>query len=544
MSIDDDKGTFFSLELKRNGVDPSQRPRLACSKASQLAVTGGLNVDQDNTNNGSLNPGIIFGPTSDDPIAPQSGEGISSRRTAGVNQNGLDFYTGSALRVSIDNTGNVGIGTNQPQAKLQVANGAIMPSTGDGENAGLMFPKEPGGGTGDAAWMRYYPRTGEACTLEIGISNDADDHIALMPSGNVGIGTKTPGFKLDITDRMRVRQGASGTAGIWFYQTTPATDRAFVGMANDNQIGLWGNTGANWGLLMDTTSGNLTIKGDFEFPNTGGGLARFTNQKYSNESAFKKNNVKLSLGSVGPFYLPSQPPLEYEFTLGHTWTTINASSGPWTFITNFAKKFSVNQNGEAYFAGAKTGFVVDYFVNRVGDSLEQGDVVVISQYPVSHYSGNQNDIPIPEVDLTDKAYDSRICGIVAKFVTEADLPYVEIEQEAQPEPEELVELNPENIQPFVHPLQPLAAQLQEGADPKQVQNQQMGTMVTLGAYAHCKVDADIAPIEVGDLLTTSTTKGHAQKVLEPGRAVGAIIGKALAPLEKGKGKIPVLVMLQ
>ncbi len=58
------------------------------------------------------------------------------------------------------------------------------------------------------------------------------------------------------------------------------------------------------------------------------------------------------------------------------------------------------------------------------------------------------------------------------------------------------------------------------------------------------VAADAAPIKIGDLLTTSPTKGHAQKVLDPSQALGAIIGKALAPLEKGNGKIPVLVMLQ
>ena len=69
-------------------------------------------------------------------------------------------------------------------------------------------------------------------------------------------------------------------------------------------------------------------------------------------------------------------------------------------------------------------------------------------------------------------------------------------------------------------------------------------MVTLGAYAHCKVDAKYGAIQVGDLLTTSPTKGHAQKVTEPEKAVGAIIGKALGSREKGRGKIPVLVMLQ
>ena len=68
----------------------------------------------------------------------------------------------------------------------------------------------------------------------------------------------------------------------------------------------------------------------------------------------------------------------------------------------------------------------------------------------------------------------------------------------------------------------------------QVQPGQIGGMVTLGAYAYCKVDADIAPIEVGDLLTTSPTKGHAQKVVEsqpsdrrdPGQGPGGIEERA------------------
>ena len=78
--------------------------------------------------------------------------------------------------------------------------GAIIPSFGSTEATGIMFPKEPGGGYGDAAWIRYYARTGEACTLEIGTSNDADDHIALMPSGNVGIGTLEPKAKLEVME--------------------------------------------------------------------------------------------------------------------------------------------------------------------------------------------------------------------------------------------------------------------------------------------------------------------------------------------------------
>jgi hypothetical protein len=58
------------------------------------------------------------------------------------------------------------------------------------------------------------------------------------------------------------------------------------------------------------------------------------------------------------------------------------------------------------------------------------------------------------------------------------------------------------------------------------------------------VNADIAPIAAGDLLTTSPTRGHAQKVLQLDKALGTIIGKALSRLDAGQGKIPVLVLLQ
>lgn len=60
----------------------------------------------------------------------------------------------------------------------------------------------------------------------------------------------------------------------------------------------------------------------------------------------------------------------------------------------------------------------------------------------------------------------------------------------------------------------------------------------------CKVDVECAPVEVGDLLTTSPTPGHAMKAADPARAFGAIIGKALRPLREGKGLIPFLVALQ
>jgi hypothetical protein len=68
--------------------------------------------------------------------------------------------------------------------------------------------------------------------------------------------------------------------------------------------------------------------------------------------------------------------------------------------------------------------------------------------------------------------------------------------------------------------------------------------VALVGKVYCKVDAQYSSIDVGDLLTTSPTPGHAMKATEPAMAFGAIIGKALKSLPAGTGVIPILVALQ
>lgn len=68
--------------------------------------------------------------------------------------------------------------------------------------------------------------------------------------------------------------------------------------------------------------------------------------------------------------------------------------------------------------------------------------------------------------------------------------------------------------------------------------------IALAGKVYCKVDAEFGAIEVGDLLTTSPTAGHAMKAQDPARAFGALLGKALGALPDGRGLIPVLVALQ
>jgi hypothetical protein len=71
-----------------------------------------------------------------------------------------------------------------------------------------------------------------------------------------------------------------------------------------------------------------------------------------------------------------------------------------------------------------------------------------------------------------------------------------------------------------------------------------GLNVALTGRVYALADASNGPIVPGDLLTTSEMPGHAMKATDRTRSFGAIIGKAMSPLEKGQGLVLVLVSLQ
>jgi len=68
--------------------------------------------------------------------------------------------------------------------------------------------------------------------------------------------------------------------------------------------------------------------------------------------------------------------------------------------------------------------------------------------------------------------------------------------------------------------------------------------LAVSGRVYCYVDATMEAIEIGDLLTTSDTPGHAMKASDYDRLHGSIVGKAMEPLTGGKGLILVLVTLQ
>jgi len=122
-------------------------------------------------------------------------------------------------------TGNIGIGTNNPVQRLTVngntqMNGVLnlieqtgtisAPNVGsvvldhdsNGGLSSIAFRSKVNRGS-DYGYIQYQDASvinggGESARLIIRIQNDADDHICLMPSGNVGIGIINPRQTLEV----------------------------------------------------------------------------------------------------------------------------------------------------------------------------------------------------------------------------------------------------------------------------------------------------------------------------------------------------------
>ena len=191
---------------------------------------------------------------------------------------------GGAITGPLAVAGTLGVGTAAPDRALtlQGAGSTYLNVKGNNGTQEILLGADAGGGM-------VSTMTNHDLQLRAGANVT---RVIIKADGKVGIGTNAPGFQLDVNDRTRLRQGPSGTAGMWFFQTTPNNDRAFVGMADDNSVGFWGNTGAGWGLRVDTTSGAVSLSGDLAIPKTGDGNAVFTHNTFANENTLQANNLK------------------------------------------------------------------------------------------------------------------------------------------------------------------------------------------------------------------------------------------------------------
>ncbi|MDN5768118.1 MAG: hypothetical protein L0H78_20150, partial [Humibacillus sp.] len=161
--------------------------------------------------------------------APDAGGVSLTGTTGGLEVSLLSFDTTLDAASLLPAGGRLTIGiTGPPRSVLHVEGDEGVHSGGTG--GGFSFADRAVGGFVDA------PTAGERWLWY------ASGGVARLWSGRdlLTIGDTGEGLGLDVARRMRVRQGGDASAGLWFFQDDTASDRAFVGMANDSQVGFYG----------------------------------------------------------------------------------------------------------------------------------------------------------------------------------------------------------------------------------------------------------------------------------------------------------------
>jgi hypothetical protein len=166
--------------------------------------------------------------------------------SAGANQETIN-----KPKMVITARGLIGIGTKEPapECKLNIleqVGTAAGPNTGtlllDHENAGgassIVFRSQANRGS-DHAFIEFKDKNPlindfEAALLTIGMQNNINDHIALMPSGNVGIGTTTPGAKLHVLGDLLVKGAV--VRSIWAVSDNGPIEEGDMGRLNSRTI--------------------------------------------------------------------------------------------------------------------------------------------------------------------------------------------------------------------------------------------------------------------------------------------------------------------
>lgn len=401
----------------------------------------------------------------------------------------------------------VGIGTISPAYKLDVA-GPIRSTSG-----GFIFP--------DGTVQTTAYSAGGTQTQWVSITGGG----IYYNGGNVGIGTNDPSLQGRVGSKFTIAQSDGSTA------------LAIGNTAGVPRFALNGNTDGSW-TLYDFASGNWSAGITQKAGNVGVGT----------QSPVTNFHVvgNISLDAAGNKYYfaknGSNPDtnwsLGYGGTLGGTLVntagvvqTIYGGAGAFGYMIKNSSGTSLfeiqGSTGTTYLAGnvgigtptpaAKLDVNGDTKVTgkitATGDITTDGTIYAKYQ-DVAEWVPSTRELPAGtvvilnpsksnEVMASTQAYDTRVAGVVSE----------------RP-----------------------GLTLGEAGSNK--------SLVATTGRVRVKVDATRTPIRIGDLLVTSDVEGVAMKSepLEFGgvkmHRPGTIIGKALEPLEKGKGEILVLLSLQ
>ena len=170
------------------------------------------------------------------------------------------------------NSGNVGVGTATPAAKLHVAGGIYSSTVIESANTNGFRLVVTGPGDTRATWSYAGGSTTTRLTSASNVrtsfgSNGIDDRVFLDLSGNLGINTTTPGSKLHVIGAMQAPAvSGTGTNGMLRLGATPSTNLVLdMGMDAATNVYTWlqsrnqTNYALNYSLALNPNGGNVGI---------------------------------------------------------------------------------------------------------------------------------------------------------------------------------------------------------------------------------------------------------------------------------------------
>jgi hypothetical protein len=178
---------------------------------------------------------------------------------------------------TVTRNGDVGIGTVNPGTRLHIVQGASGFAGGyfqgmalegnantyfnllspNSSETGILFGKASNAAHGGI----IYNNAGHPNGMEFRTNGNLTKMV-LLDNGRLGVGVLDPTFLFDVGDRMRIRAGAGGSAGLWLNNDINTTSPAFIGMFANDEVGFYGQTGtAGWRFYINTTTGNGWMQG-------------------------------------------------------------------------------------------------------------------------------------------------------------------------------------------------------------------------------------------------------------------------------------------
>lgn len=418
--------------------------------------------------------------------------------------------------MTVESTGDVGIGTTNPVTKLDVRGRLVLDDTA----GSLIYTAASGGEQSKYLRLINSPDLASASGLMAGgvlVSNDygyaSPGKSDLIVKGNVGIGTASPAARLVV-----VESGGTGTAASFSQNslTTTAPTVLINTFSNDNDhyglnvVSNNGSTAANFLCNDAAGSGDGVVSRVVgsgiagNFTAEGAGQAILATHSLVDSTVVRLERTADSNANIDVLEL----------------RTGAASQDNMQFIEcerGADVKFRVWGDGDVSADGAFTGSGADFAemiqVTDGANNAEPGDVMVID--PTEDRS----------VRVASTARSTLVAGI---YSTKPG--YLGSEDDWDDVALQLVGTDPSNPEELVA-AKPIDLGRMIGQIP----------MAVVGIVP-CKVSAENGPIKPGDLLVTSGTPGHAMR--DNDARAGTIVGKALGSLDQDTGVIKVLVTLQ